>query len=331
MHDRWPAAIPARLDPPRRPSRPGAFPLPAPLAPLAPLALLALIAAGLAACDTAPPPRQAQASAAPGSAAPEQALREPPPASPGTDAAGPASPGTSVPPPAAAAAQMPPRPALPVYPGTNIPLPPGVEVRVHGIPATALQQPPAADTPSDLPPPKPVPPPSPGELARKRAEWQEHLRQAEQAQASIDAWQKTRRSDPQRALPRIAAVQATPADPVAQSMRTWYARYALRSKAVTLALQQFNMASANPDDTARLLAACLGLHTSAATLLADPDALAAPLDTISRPLATAYTEIKATAASCLAGRPDEQNAHLNGARKSMMEAGAALRPYRLAP
>jgi hypothetical protein len=118
----------------------------------------------------------------------------------------------------------------------------------------------------------------------------------------------------------------------AGAMLTWYQAYRARSVAVATALSQLGTAaSAVPPDQARVLAACRDLRASSQALLEDQAALAAPIETVSSPLATAYGELRATADACLALHQDEQAAHLAAARLAMAEAGAALRPYHMSP
>jgi hypothetical protein len=171
------------------------------------------------------------------------------------------------------------------------------------------------------------------ELRRKRAEWDEHVRMTEQSQAELQAWRRSRASAEQ-ALPHVGAAQprADPADDLAHSMRVWHRRYAARSTAVSLARSQFGRAARDsPPDPSRVLAACRDLRAASQALFADPEALAAPLPTVSEPLTTAYTEIQAAAVACLASRADDQAAHLAAARQAMAQAGAALRPFQLMP
>lgn len=238
------------------------------------------------------------------------------------------NPGTAPPPaqeqakaaPAAADAQVVPvAPAVPGAPG--MPVAPSV---------------PAAPT-SDLPPPRQVAPPTVDELQRKRAEWQEQQRMQEQSQADLLAWRRSRRpAEAGSAAPRVgdaAPPRETDGDRVARAMRAWYGHYAARAAAVSLALSQYGMAltTVGAVDPSRLMASCRDLRTASTALLADPQALPAPLDSVSAPLATAYTEIKATADSCLAYRQEDQAAHFAAAHQAMAQAGAALRPYRMVP
>ncbi|HVR08071.1 MAG TPA: hypothetical protein VMW75_08490 [Thermoanaerobaculia bacterium] len=172
------------------------------------------------------------------------------------------------------------------------------------------------------------------ELQRKRAEWQEHERMAEQSQAELQAWRRSRAPASEQAVPRVGAAKpvSDAASELPRAMHAWHRRYTQRATAVSLALSQFGMAAReNPPDMPRKLAACRDLRAASQALLADPEALAAPLATVSGPLGTAYAEIQAAAAACLAYRGDEQAAHLAAARQAMSEAGAALRPFQLAP
>ncbi len=175
------------------------------------------------------------------------------------------------------------------------------------------------------------------ELRRKRAEWQEHERMAEQSQAELQAWRRSRAPAAQQGVPRVGAAPAAPqggsaADDLPRAMRAWHRRYAQRSTAVSMALSQFGMAAReNPPDRPRQQAACRDLRASSQALLADREALAAPLATVSDLLTTAYSEIQAAAVACLAYRTDEQAAHLAAARQAMSQAGAALRPFQLTP
>jgi hypothetical protein len=177
--------------------------------------------------------------------------------------------------------------------------------------------------------PHPVAPPTDDELRRKRAEWEEHLRMTEQAQAELQAWRRSRQQPAQRAVPRLEAASRPPsgADDPAPAMRAWYGSYRARASAVSLALSRLGMAP----DAQRLLVACRDLRATSGELLADPQALAAPLDTVSGPLTTAYNEILAAATSCLASRADEQAAHLAAAHQAMSQAAAALRPFHMTP
>jgi hypothetical protein len=271
----------------------------------------AVLLAAAAACDLAP-------AAAPDARSAEKAT-VPPPA-----AAAPASPPAAAPAAAPAAPPVPPTSGLEGF----------VKLRV---PAEVAKDPSANDAGAiPLPPPHEVPPASAEELRRKRAEWQEHLRMTEQAQADLESWRRSRRPAEDEKLPRLGITQrakaAAEAERTAQAMRAWYKRYAPPAAAVNVALSQFGLAStASPPDARRLLAACRDLGTAARTLLADPETLAAPLVTVSRPLATAYEEIKAAAESCLAARPRDQAAHLAAAGQSMAEAVAAMRPFHLSP
>jgi hypothetical protein len=172
------------------------------------------------------------------------------------------------------------------------------------------------------------------EIKRKRAEWEESQRMTDQTQAQMQTWRRSRAAPSVQIVPHVGAARpgTTVADEQVQAMRAWHQHYSQRSSAVSLALSQFGMvAHENPPDMPRLLAACRGLRSTSEALLADPQALAAPLATVAGPLTTAYTEIQATAAACLANRADDQAAHLAAARQAMSEAGVALRPYRLAP
>ncbi|HYL05606.1 MAG TPA: hypothetical protein VE075_06180 [Thermoanaerobaculia bacterium] len=157
----------------------------------------------------------------------------------------------------------------------------------------------------------------------------------EQARSELQAWQRSRRpADSAPAVPHVGAVQRseTESDRLAGAMRAWYGRYSARAAAVSLALSQYGMASAaNASDRSRLLAACRDLRAASAALLADANAMQAPLEDVSASLLTAYTEIKATADSCLAYRQEEQAGHFAAAHRAMAQAGAALRPYRMVP
>jgi len=235
-----------------------------------------------------------------------------------------------------AVAAPPPAPAMPPAPASQTPAEVMAELRLKQAESAAREaaagvQPPDAP-PDAAPAPPPVAPSSDAEMRRKRAEWEEHLRMTEQAQTELQEWRRSRRSTEQ-AMPRVGVAQPQRAavEP-ADAMRAWYRSYTARSTAMSLALSQFGLASgASPPDPPRLLAACRDLRGAARALLADPQALAAPLDSVSAPLTTAYTELEATAASCLAARAEEQAAHLAAARRAMSEAAAALRPYHMAP
>ncbi|HYL05092.1 MAG TPA: hypothetical protein VE075_03580 [Thermoanaerobaculia bacterium] len=175
---------------------------------------------------------------------------------------------------------------------------------------------------------------SEAELRRKRAEWEEHERMAEQSQAELQAWRRSRAPAGEQAVPRVGAAKpvSDPASELLHAMQSWHRRYTQRSTAVSLALSQFGMAAReNPPDMPRKLAACRDLRAASQALLGDPPALAAPLATVSGPLTTAYTEIQAAAVACLAYRADEQASHLAAARQAMAQAGAALRQFQLTP
>jgi hypothetical protein len=186
---------------------------------------------------------------------------------------------------------------------------------------TAAAAAPAPQTPHEV---APIPD---AELQRKRAEWEEHLRMTEQTQADLQAWRRSRQAPAEQAVPRVTAAPSRGTDEAATAMRAWYRGYRARSSAVSLALSQLGMAP----DPRRLLAACRDLRATSEALLGDPQALAAPLATVSGPLTTAYNEILAAATSCLASRADEQTAHLAAARQAMSEAAASLRPFQLTP
>jgi hypothetical protein len=194
---------------------------------------------------------------------------------------------------------------------------------------------PESAPPGSLPPPHAVAPPSADELQRKRAEWQEQQRMAEQAQSELQSWQRSRRpadSGPAVRVGDAARTGESESARVARAMRAWYGRYSARSAAVSLALSQLGMASnSSTTDQRRRLAACRDLQSASQAMLADPQLLEAPIDTVSASLATAYTELKATADSCLAYREEDQSAHLAAARGAMAQAGAALRPYQMVP
>jgi hypothetical protein len=194
---------------------------------------------------------------------------------------------------------------------------------------------PESAPPGTLPLPHKVAPPSVDELARKRAEWQEQQRMQEQARSELEAWQRSRRpTDGAPAVPHVGAVRRneTESDRLASAMRAWYGGYSARAAAVSLALSQYGMAStANASDQSRLLAACRDLRAASTALLADANALQAPLEDVSTSLRSAYAEIKATADSCLTYRQEEQAAHFAAARRAMAQAGAALRPYGMVP
>jgi hypothetical protein len=179
----------------------------------------------------------------------------------------------------------------------------------------------ASDQPHDV---APLPD---AELRRKRAEWEEHLRMTEQTQAGLQAWRRSRQAPAEQAVPHVTAAPSRGTDEAATAMHAWYRGYRERSSAVSLALTQLGMAP----DPRRLLAACRDLRATSEALLGDPQALAAPLATVSGPLTTAYNEILAAATSCLASRADEQAAHLAAAHRAMSEAAASLRPFHLAP
>jgi hypothetical protein len=175
---------------------------------------------------------------------------------------------------------------------------------------------------------------SEAELRRKRAEWEEHERMAEQSQADLQAWRRSRAPGGEAAVPHVGAAQPgnDAANELPRAMRAWHRRYIQRATAVSLALSQFGMAAReNPPDMPRQLAACRDLRAASQTLLADQPALAAPLATVSGPLTLAYNEIQAAAVACLANRADEQKEHLAAARRAMAEAGDALRPFQLTP
>ncbi len=196
--------------------------------------------------------------------------------------------------------------------------------------------PPAPESvpPGALPDPHKVAPPSADELERKRAEWREQQRMQEQTRAEMQAWQRSRRPESAGVVPHVGAVPRTEtaSDRLTLDMRAWYGRYSARAAAVSLALSQYGMAAgASAPDGQRLQIACRDLRAASAALLADSNALQAPLEEVSAPLLTAYTEIKATAESCLAYRREDQAAHFAAARQAMAQAGAALRPYHMTP
>jgi hypothetical protein len=171
------------------------------------------------------------------------------------------------------------------------------------------------------------------EVQRKRAEWNEHERMVEQSQAELQAWRRSR-APAEQALPHVGAAQPRTDASVelARSMRAWHRHYSERSTAVSLALSQLGMVERdNPPDPSRVLAACRTIRAASQALFADPQALAAPLPTVSEPLTSAYTEIQAAAVACLASRADDQAAHLAAARQAMAQAGTALRPFQLMP
>jgi hypothetical protein len=194
---------------------------------------------------------------------------------------------------------------------------------------------PESAPPGTLPPPHQVAPPSVDELERKRAEWQEQQRMQEQARSELQAWQRSRRpAENGPAVPHVGAARRgeTASDRLAIDMRSWYGHYSARAAAVSLALSQYGMASAaNASDQPRLLASCRDLRAASTALLADANAMQAPLEDVSASLVTAYTEIKATADACLAYRQEEQAAHFAAAHRAMARAGAALRPYHMVP
>jgi hypothetical protein len=186
-----------------------------------------------------------------------------------------------------------------------------------------------------LPAPHYVAPASADEIARKRAEWEEHVRQTEQADRDLESWRRSRSTASDtgatRSMPRVGAATTQP-DPAEAALRTWHQTYWAKSAAVRLALSQMGMAMGQqPRDVPRVHHACTELATAVDTLAADPQALAAPQASISRPLTTAYGEIKAAATACLAEHPDAQAAHLAAARQAMSDASAALRPYQMQP
>jgi len=243
-------------------------------------------------------------------------------------------------------AQAVPAPAPPVAPK---PVPQGNLTVPHGslpVPFGNLPAPPGnPPPPSSLPAPHEVAPPSAEELQRKRAEWQELQRTQDQARSELEAWRRSRRlTESKRAVPRVGdgehsvivdygeSKSAGESERVAGAMRAWYRHYSARSAAVSKALSQYGIAAAaNPPDPSLRRAACRELLVFSQALLGDPQALPAPLDNVSAPLSTAYTEIQAFASSCLASRQDEQAAHLEAAHRAMDLAGTALRPYRMTP
>jgi hypothetical protein len=230
----------------------------------------------------------------------------------------------NVPPSAKGAAQSAPSPAplhSPAVPG-------------HASPPAAA--PTAARLPAAPAPPRQVTQLTSEELERKRAEWQEHLRMTEQVEVETRARERSRGTSTPHPVPHVGAEPSRPAavqpDPAASALRAWYRRYSTRSAGVSIALSQFGLSlAANPPDATRLRSACRSLHETSAAMLSDRQALAAPLEAVTRALSTAYGELNATADACLEGRPEEQAPHLAAARRAMAEAGAALRPFHLAP
>ena len=97
---------------------------------------------------------------------------------------------------------------------------------------------PESAPPGSLPLPHAVAAPAIDELQRKRAEWQEQQRLAEQSQAEMEAWRRSRR--PAENGPKVRVGTAAPTGPseserVAAAMRDWYSRYSLHAAAVSLA------------------------------------------------------------------------------------------------
>ena len=84
-------------------------------------------------------------------------------------------------------------------------------------------------------------------------------------------------------------------------------------------------------DPVRLNGACKELLTASDAILADRQALAAPLSTVAAPLTAAYGEIRHAALACMTGHMDERARHLTAAHDSMVAAAAVLKPYRLKP
>ena len=207
--------------------------------------------------------------------------------------------------------------------------------QVQAAPPPARPVAPESAPPGSLPLPHAVAPPSVDELQRKRAEWQEQQRQAEQSQAEMEAWRRSRR--PAESGPKVRVGTAAPTGPseserVAAAMRDWYGRYSLHAAAVSLALSQYGMAAnTSADDPRRRLAACRDLKAASKALLVDPRLLQAPLDSVAAPLATAYAELEATADSCLSYRDADLASHLGAARRAMTQAATALRPFNMAP
>jgi hypothetical protein len=280
-----------------------------------PAVLLCLLAGG---CDIP--------GSAPGSGTAPQAGGAPPAAA-GRQAARTAAPAAGAASPAAAAPGAP--PTLPSF-----------LARGAGTAPPAAAASPADGTASltgtgALEPEHDVAPPSSAELARKRAEWAEHERMQQQEEQNLQEWRRARAPAAAAPVPKVGAAAADPdteRQEARAAMRRWYAAYSTRSSAVTLALSRYGLATAEqPPDEPRLTAACRELSRAAAAILADPRALAVPGANVSRPLATAYTEIQATAEACLGGRPDLQAGHFAAAQRALTEAAAALRPFGLAP
>src|SRR5579863_1942362 len=219
--------------------------------------------------------------------------------------------------------------------GCDLGAPKPVAQQAQAVPPPAPPVAPESAPPGSLPLPHAVAPPAVDELQRKRAEWQEQQRLAEQSQAEMEAWRRSRR--PAENGPKVHVGTAAPTGPseserVAAAMRDWYSRYSLHAAAVSLALSQYGMAAdTSASDPRRRLAACRDLQASSQALLVDPQLLQAPVDSVATSLATAYTELKATADSCLAYRDADVAAHLGAARRAMTQAASELRPFNMAP
>ncbi len=184
--------------------------------------------------------------------------------------------------------------------------------------------------------PHPVTPNSPEEIERKRAEWAEHLRQTEQNDRDMENWRRTRTAGEAKPLPRVGATVRDSSELASENARrtvlAWHRGYWERSSAVRTALSRLGTAmKAAPADQEQTHQACSDLHDAIDNLTGDPQTLAAPQSDIARPLANAYSEMKAAANACLAGHSDEIARHIGSASQAMAQAGAALRPFNLRP
>ncbi|HVT59194.1 MAG TPA: hypothetical protein VHR45_12420 [Thermoanaerobaculia bacterium] len=169
--------------------------------------------------------------------------------------------------------------------------------------------------------------PSDEELQKRRVEWEEQMRLAEQHQAEIDKWARTHHDA--QSLPRVGRQEESA---LQRALQAWYPHYSRRSAMVKSALAKMTEAERDAATrTYKLIPACREVRTSATLMLADAEAMTSPDPEVNHLLSYAYTHLLRGADQCIYGRADLMPEQLAAAQDAMGQAAARLRTYNLAP
>jgi len=180
---------------------------------------------------------------------------------------------------------------------------------------------------------------SPEEVARERKEWdavqERQERDLAEHRGAVSRWREQGAEAAAGPLPKLgmqpgAAPKPALAPEVLQPrMKAWHVSYSGRSAPVRAALSRYlgQRGKIGVD----VKPTCKELLTATQNLLTDPDALAAPDESVGKDLKSAYKELEELAQACSNGQDAETNFRLGSFERAIQKAMGTMQGYGMKP